>query len=166
MLKNWHIGPYLVVDCRLNHTWNKYFSPEASRGISLPTLLVGAYSSQPVFHCDLHSFQENSQPVRQPPTYSLTLTSHLHFIIPPAPPHIQSHRKLSPQTTFRDTKRIHEGQHTIACNTVTAGKHPLTRVQWTNKQTNKHPLTRTRPKVFQRKPLFWHCNVLYCSHPK
>lgn len=108
-------------------------------------MLVGAYSWQAVFHCDLHSYQENSQP-ETPPTYSLTLTSHLHFIMPP-PPHIQSNGKLSPHNTFRDTKRIHEGHSTMAYNTTTPGKHPLTRVEQNKTNKQKHPLTKKCSKA-------------------
>lgn len=79
----------LVVGCRVDSACfsgiHTSLPEQAERVFTANSLLVGAYSSQPVFHCDLHSFQENSQPERQPPTCGLTLTSHLHFITAPLP---------------------------------------------------------------------------------
>lgn len=129
----------------------------AERVFTANVMLVGAYSQ----HCDLRSLQENSQPERQPPTYSLTLTS------PPHPHRIQSNRKLSPQNTFRNTKGIHEGHRTIAYNTATPGKYSLARVQWAkqNKQRNRNTHSHTQKKKCSKANHYFHIlmfsNVLY-----
>lgn len=52
------------------------------------------------------SFQENSQPERQPPTSGLTLTSHLHVITFAS----RALRCVHPKS-IRDPRRTHEGLH-------------------------------------------------------
>lgn len=120
-------------------------------------MLVGAYSSQLFFHCDLHSFQEKSQPERQPPTYSLTLTSHLHFIIPPAPPRIQSDGKLSPQNTFRGSKRIIQYSKSWK---IPFNQGPMNNTKQTETPTCTPKKKDKMSEVFKRKPLFSNLNVL------
>ena len=83
----------------------------------------------------------------------LNISSAFHHT--PTPPHIQSDGRLSPQNTFRDPKRRHEGHHTTAHNTGTAGKHPSTRdiqscssnsTEQTNKQKHPHTLSKKKKK--------------------
>lgn len=110
---------------------------------------------QPVFHCDLHSFQEGSHP----PTYGLTLTSHLHVIISPLPlvfRTTESHHLRIPSEIPRRYRKVIIQQQTI--QQLKGKKHPLTRIIQHCSTNTKHPL-RLRKKdkmsdVFQSKPLF------------
>lgn len=80
---------------------------------------------QPVFHCDLHSFQEGSQP----PTYGLTLTSHLHVIISPLPlvfRTTESYHLRIPSEIPRQYRKVIIQQQTI--QQLKGKKHPLTRI--------------------------------------
>lgn len=94
--------------------WNKYFSP-AARALTANIMLVRSIFIT-VFHCDLHSFQENSQPERQPPTYSLTLASHLHCIIPPLAlifAAMESYHLRNPSEVLREYLKVIKLQHTV-----------------------------------------------------
>ena len=141
-------------------------------------MLVGADSSQQtVFHCDLHCFQKNSQPERQPPTYSLTSTSHLHFVIPLLPlifRATEGYHLRTPSEIPREDMKVIILQHTIQGlqeNILQPEIFSPVHRTAQNKQTNRNTHTHSQKKkkkdkmseVFQSKTVLSHHAVLSYS---
>lgn len=110
--------------------------------------------------------RENSPPERQPPTHSLTLTSHLHLLTPPLPLTLkaaQSYHLRTPQEVPGDY-RVEVIILQRRCNDCRKTSVNQSLISVTHKEKQTQETTKPRRPLPKHKTCMYHSQRVCCSN--